>query len=82
MLKDTPVELVGNDRFEGFGIDIIDELAKLLKFKYNFILHDSNYGGPVDKERKNGSWTYVKVIKNNQVQLWTQYFGPQVRVSS
>lgn len=57
MLKDTPVELVGNDRFEGFGIDIIDELAKLLKFKYNFILHDSDYGGPVDKERKNGSWT-------------------------
>lgn len=29
-------ELLGNDRFEGFGIDIIHELSLILGFKYEF----------------------------------------------
>lgn len=29
-------QLVGNDRFEGFGIDIIHELSQILGFKYEF----------------------------------------------
>lgn len=57
MLKDSPVELVGNDRYEGFGIDIIEELAKMLGFKYNFILHGSTYGEPVEKGKESGNWT-------------------------
>lgn len=57
MLKDTSVKLVGNDRFEGFGIDIIDELSKLLGFKYNFILNGSDYGSPIEKGNGNGNWS-------------------------
>lgn len=54
MLKDSPVRLEGNDRFEGFGIDIIDELSKLYGFKYNFIIYGTDYG---KYDPKNGNWT-------------------------
>ena len=36
MLKESPDRLEGNDRFEGFGKDIIDEVSKLLGFNYIF----------------------------------------------
>lgn len=55
MLKDSSTQLVGNDRFEGFGIDIIHELSLMLGFKYEFRLQeDKNYGG-IDKAT--GKWT-------------------------
>lgn len=43
--------LVGNDRFEGFGVDIIHELSEILGFKYEFRL-EKQYGNkdPVTKE--------------------------------
>lgn len=45
MLKDTSSGLTGNDRYEGFGIDIIDELSQLSHFKYEFVEQvDGNYG--------------------------------------
>lgn len=45
MNKDTTVQLTGNDRFEGFGIDIIHELSLMLGFKYIFkIQEDGDYG--------------------------------------
>ncbi|KAL8624081.1 hypothetical protein ACOMHN_019503 [Nucella lapillus] len=43
----------GNDRFEGFTIDLIRELALELKFNYEIYLSPNNaYGGP----RLDGSW--------------------------
>lgn len=55
MHKGTTTGLTGNDQFEGFGIDIIDELSKLYGFKYNFILQeDKNYGSRQDEETN--SW--------------------------
>ena len=37
--------LTGNDRFEGFVVDVIDEVSKLLGFKYILrMVGDSNYG--------------------------------------
>lgn len=45
MLKDSAEELEGNDRYEGFAIDLIFELSLLLEFSYIFILEeDGNYG--------------------------------------
>lgn len=43
--------LIGNDRFEGFGVDIIHELSLILGFKYEFRL-ENQYGNknPVTKE--------------------------------
>lgn len=46
--------LLGNDRFEGYSMDLIDSIAKVLGFKYEFILtpkHDSTVGS-LDKNTK------------------------------
>ncbi|XP_030369659.1 glutamate receptor ionotropic, kainate 2 isoform X2 [Scaptodrosophila lebanonensis] len=46
MLKETSQKLEGNDQFEGFGIELIDELSKKLGFSYSFRLQEDNkYGG-------------------------------------
>lgn len=53
MDKDSPFKRIGNDRYEGYAIDLIAELAKLLHFKYEFrLVKDGAYGRP----DKNGSW--------------------------
>ncbi|XP_032790934.2 glutamate receptor ionotropic, kainate 2 [Daphnia magna] len=45
MLKESADMLTGNDRFEGFVVDVIDEVSKLLGFKYVLrMAADSNYG--------------------------------------
>lgn len=45
MLKDSAMELAGNSRFEGYGIDIIHELSLMLGFNYEFRLQaDGKYG--------------------------------------
>nr|AKI28993.1 ionotropic receptor CG5621 [Bactrocera dorsalis] len=45
MLKETPAKLEGNDQFEGFGIELIEELGKKLGFTYTFRLQvDNKYG--------------------------------------
>lgn len=45
MLKDTSTGLSGNDRYEGFGIDIVDELAQMYGFKYELILQEDGVYG-------------------------------------
>lgn len=45
MHKQSYETLKGNDRYEGFVVDIIDELSKLLGFKYILrTVSDNNYG--------------------------------------
>lgn len=45
MLKEDSRKLTGNDRYEGFGIDLIHELSLMLGFNYTFVVqHDNNYG--------------------------------------
>lgn len=60
MLKDSAEQLEGNDRFEGFAIDLIFELSLLLEFSYTFLLEeDGNYG----------------VCKNNITNEWNGMIG-------
>ena len=43
----------GNDRFEGFAIDLIREVANMLKFDYEvYLVHDGNFGS----KQEDGSW--------------------------
>lgn len=48
MLTDTSgIGLTGNDRYEGFGVDIIEKLANMYGFKYEFVVQeDGDYGRP------------------------------------
>uniref|UniRef100_A0A8C6WYG3 Glutamate receptor n=1 Tax=Neogobius melanostomus TaxID=47308 RepID=A0A8C6WYG3_9GOBI len=54
MLKKSDKALVGNDRFEGFCIDLLKELSTILGFTYEIrLVPDGKYGIPDDK----GQWS-------------------------
>lgn len=55
MLKEASQRLTGNDRFEGFGIDLIHELSLMLGFNYTFRIQEDSVYGSLD--RKTGQWT-------------------------
>ncbi|XP_076135583.1 glutamate receptor ionotropic, kainate 3 [Alosa pseudoharengus] len=55
MLKKSDRALVGNDRFEGFCIDLLKELAAILGFSYEIrLVPDGKYGSQDDKGQWNG----------------------------
>ena len=46
MLKEEKHPLSGNDRYEGFSIDMMDEIARILMFNVSYkIVRDGKYGG-------------------------------------
>ncbi|XP_040042865.1 glutamate receptor ionotropic, kainate 4 isoform X1 [Gasterosteus aculeatus] len=54
MLRPNHQELEGNDRYEGFCVDLLKELADTLKFKYRIrLVGDGQYG----VAGANGTWT-------------------------
>lgn len=55
MLKQSADMMTGNDRYEGFGIDIIQELSKMLGFNYTFEVQRDNVYGSYSK--KLNKWT-------------------------
>jgi hypothetical protein len=64
MLKETVSKMSGNDRYEGFAIDIIHEISKILGFNYTFSVQtDNNYGS---YNRETGKWNgMMKKILDN-----------------
>ncbi|KAJ6217244.1 hypothetical protein RDWZM_008401 [Blomia tropicalis] len=55
MLKESAIERSGNEQFEGFAVDLIEELSKLMRFKYRFkLVSDGAYGIKDDKGEWNG----------------------------
>ncbi|XP_032677549.1 glutamate receptor ionotropic, kainate 2-like isoform X2 [Odontomachus brunneus] len=54
MLKQSSTTLIGNDRYEGFAIDIIQEMSKILGFNYTFQVQSDNIYGSLNK--KTGQW--------------------------
>lgn len=55
MLRQSSVSLKGNEQYEGFGVDLIDELAKLLGFKYEFIIRGDKSNG--NRDPVTGTWS-------------------------
>ena len=54
MLKNDYKEKKGNDRFEGFLIDLMHGIADKLKF--DFVLYESPDGNYGSKDAKTGEW--------------------------
>ncbi|XP_026481763.1 glutamate receptor ionotropic, kainate 2-like [Ctenocephalides felis] len=54
MLKKSSVQLYGNDRYEGFGIELIDVLSKMLGFTYTFLIQEDGVYGSLNRET--GQW--------------------------
>ncbi|KAG9509349.1 Glutamate receptor ionotropic, kainate 1 [Fragariocoptes setiger] len=53
MLKETPVRQEGNDQYEGFAVDLIHELSKLVGFRYRFKeVADGKYGARVKRRQR------------------------------
>lgn len=53
MLKESSKQRVGNDRYEGICVDLIDELSKSLGFNYSFHTNPDDSPGSPDA---NGNW--------------------------
>ena len=73
MLRPTPkgVTFKGNERFEGFTIDLLQRVSKDLQFKYNIIVSPGNLYGQLDK---NGDWNgMVGAIKAKVSELFFRY---------
>lgn len=62
MLKRSADTMVGNDRYEGFGIDIIQELSKMLGFNYTFEVQSDNVYGSYSKQAKKWTGMLGKII--------------------
>ena len=64
MLKESVYKMSGNDQYEGFAIDIIHEISKMLGFNYTFSVQTDNVYGSLNKET--GQWNGMlrKVIDN------------------
>lgn len=55
MYKKSDKELVGNDRFEGYCLDLLKELSNILGFTYEVrLVVDGKYGAQNDKGEWNG----------------------------
>jgi len=52
MIKESMDTLSGNERYEGFAVDIIQEISQILKFNFTLQVESSDYGS-----LKNGKWT-------------------------
>lgn len=52
MLRDSSMQLTGNDRFEGFGVDVIHELSLMLGFNYQFHLQEDGVYGSLNNVTK------------------------------
>ena len=54
MLRPNHQALEGNERYQGFCVDMLKELGDILKFKYRIrLVGDGHYGVP----GANGTWT-------------------------
>ena len=54
MVTQSEQQMNGNDAFEGFAIDLISEIAEILKFNYTFKwVDDGAYGY---KNKETGEW--------------------------
>ena len=66
MLRESSKTKIGNDRFEGYIVDLIDELSKMLGFKYKFKLVDDNAYGV---KNESGYWNGLIGINTFQIQF-------------
>lgn len=48
MLKKSTTKLNGNDRYEGFAVELIQRLAERLGFNYTFVMHKDDVYGAFD----------------------------------
>ncbi len=63
MQKRSPNKLEGNDRYEGYAVDLIHELSLLSNFKYEILVQEDGANG-----QKNGTFP-------NGTSIWDGMMG-------
>lgn len=76
MLMEAPEKLSGNDRYEGFCIDLIKELAQMLGFNYTFIQQPDGKYGSCNKTTETCNGMLGKVQRD--VSMGTNYYATHV----
>lgn len=64
MLKKSVTKMSGNDRYEGFAVDIIDEIRKLLGFNYTYFVQEDNDYGSFNTTTQQWSGMMKRIIEN------------------
>ena len=60
LLRESPHKLNGNNRFEGYAIDLMSEIAKFLQFNVTFkLVDDGKYGGTDEHGNWNGRYFFL-----------------------
>lgn len=72
MLKDSTVELTGNDRYEGYAVDLIEELAPILGINYEILIQSDGNVGVYDNETQSWDGMIGKMINGVN---WMDHFG-------
>ncbi|KAL8173652.1 UNVERIFIED_CONTAM: Glutamate receptor ionotropic, kainate 4 [Gekko kuhli] len=78
LIVTTILELEGNDRYEGFCVDMLKELAEILHFNYKIhLVGDGVYGVP----EANGTWTGMvgELIARGRRSLFSEKVAQQLR---
>lgn len=57
------MKLEGNDRYEGFGIELIDELSKMNEFNYTFEIQADGVYGSYDPKTREWTGMMDKIMK-------------------
>ena len=66
MLRESSKTKEGNDRFEGYVVDLIEELSKILGFKYKFkLVADNAYGARNESGYWNGLIGTVSLVSKH-----------------
>lgn len=73
MLKKGSQKLKGNDRFEGFSVELIHELSEMIGFEYTFVVQeDKTYGS---QNAFTGEWSgmirqIIDQVSFNEQEIW------------
>lgn len=54
MLTEATTQQTGNDRYEGYCLDLFEELSQIVKFNYTFKIQDDCTNGKYDNST--GKW--------------------------
>uniref|UniRef100_A0A0P4WGS7 Ionotropic glutamate receptor L-glutamate and glycine-binding domain-containing protein n=1 Tax=Scylla olivacea TaxID=85551 RepID=A0A0P4WGS7_SCYOL len=73
MLRETSEQMTGNDRYEGFCVDLIHEISEILGFNYTIKIADDAQHGKFDK--KLGRWNGMIGELLDQVRRRTRVGG-------
>nr|XP_053639399.1 glutamate receptor ionotropic, kainate 2-like [Cherax quadricarinatus] len=70
MLRETSVQMTGNDRYEGFCVDLIQEISEVLGFNYTIRIAADGSHGKYDDKKKRWNGMIGELLDQNMVEYY------------